>query len=516
MINKMKKKEILLLVICLLIGFALRFYTFDQKSLWLDEVHTLDDSRDNLKGQINFYKVYADYLHPPLFFVLTHLFYPFPKPERDLRIIPLIFGILSIPMIYLLARQFSSSIAFPCALSLAFMVYHISISQDGRSYSLLMFVAMASSYLFMQHLKTSKKIYLPFTAFLFSILFYTSYSSILFIILIQILWFYRLSADYKKPKLSCFLILNGSILLFCLPWIAFLVIHYKGGRPIDLPYIKVTSSFWSVLYGLLHDWVPHAPLTITSILLVILLPFLSKDIRNGIVLLTFFFLPVGSLYVLCQLFHLHHFVSSRYFITFLPCFLIILYLSLEAIEFKFPRLQKFIRLRLLFVILFIFSNLFILPFYYSSEKQDVRGLVTYLEDHLQQGDKIFLELDPLTPAMLHYFGIYPTYRHYLSTGTKISGEDIELQTPFVFQNKKFIIYHYKTCCDQYVADGSRLWIIVSQFTAKSLRKNSPSVLKGYFDGSFLTTSRFPSDGSLYLFLWDPKSRQEKGITIPIN
>src|SRR5512137_1066969 len=122
--RKWEKKEILLLFLCLLIGFVLRFYTFDKKSLWLDEIHTYNDSRVELADQIKFYKENPTYLHSPLFFVLTHFFYPFTQPERDLRIIPLIFGTLSIPMIYLLARQFSASIAFPCSLGLTFMTYH--------------------------------------------------------------------------------------------------------------------------------------------------------------------------------------------------------------------------------------------------------------------------------------------------------------------------------------------------------------------------------------------------------
>jgi hypothetical protein len=83
-----KRKEILVVLLCLLIAFALRFYTFDQKSLWLDEIHTFNDSRDDFKGQLKFYKENPAYLHPPLFFILTHQFYPFAKPERDLRIIP--------------------------------------------------------------------------------------------------------------------------------------------------------------------------------------------------------------------------------------------------------------------------------------------------------------------------------------------------------------------------------------------------------------------------------------------
>src|SRR3972149_8923761 len=158
--NKLTQKEIAILLLCLLVGFALRFYAFDKKSLWIDEVHTFNDSRDDLKAQIKFYKENPSYLHPPLFFILTHQFYPFTKPERDLRIIPLIFGTLSIPMIYLLARQFSPSIAFPCALSLTFMTYHISLSQDGRSYSMLMFLGMAGLSFFMKHLMTSKRGYL--------------------------------------------------------------------------------------------------------------------------------------------------------------------------------------------------------------------------------------------------------------------------------------------------------------------------------------------------------------------
>src|SRR5208337_1868069 len=223
-----KKKEILILTLCLLVGFALRFYTFDQKSLWMDEIHTFNDSRDDLKGQIKFYKENPSYLHPPLFFILTHQFYPFTKPERDLRIIPLIFGTLSIPMIYLLARQFSLLIALPCTLSLTFMTYHISLSQDGRSYSLLMFLGMAGLYFFIKHLKTSKKGYLLLVALFFSVLFYTSYSSIPFIVLSQILWLYRPSEEAQRPTLSSFLILNGLILVFCLPWIIFLAVNYKG------------------------------------------------------------------------------------------------------------------------------------------------------------------------------------------------------------------------------------------------------------------------------------------------
>ena len=514
-LNKEFRKEVFILILCLLIGFALRFYTFDQKSLWVDEVHTFNDSRDDFKGQIKFYKENPSYLHPPLFFILTHQFYPFTKPERDLRIIPLIFGTLSIPMIYFFARQFSPLIALPCALSLTLMTYHISLSQDGRSYSLLMFLGMAGLYFFMKHLMTSKRGYLLLVALFFSMLFYTSYSSIPFIVLSQILWFYRSSEGAKKPTLSSFLTLNGLILLFCLPWVVFLFLNYTGQTTMDPFHTESTGSFGYILYGLLHDWVPHAPLLIVSVILLILFLMFSKFRKNALVLLAVFALPIGGLYLFCKLLNVTHFVTSRYFINFLPLFFITLYLSLETIEFKFERLKRFLRLRFLFVILFIASNLIILPLYYRSEKQDFKGLVSYLKANLRDRDKIFSADLAYFPGILHYFGANPESRHHLVPFWQTSGE-IEHGKSFIFRNRKFTIYHSKICCNQYVADGSRVWIIVWKLSAKKLNASTPTVFKGYFDGSFLNYNRFPTDASMYLFLWDPQSPQERGIDMPIE
>ncbi len=513
--KRANSKKLIMLVFCLVIGFGLRFYNFDQKSFWVDEVHTFNDSRDDLKGQIKFYQENPSYLHPPLFFVLTHQFYPFTKPERDLRILPLIFGTLSIPMLYLLARSFSPSIALPCALSLTFMTYHISLSQEGRSYSLLMFLGMAALYFFMKHLTTSKRRYLIPAALFFSTLFYTSYSSIPFVVLSQVLWFYRPSEEAKRPALSSFFILNGLIFLFCLPWIIFLAAHYTGQTMMDPLHTENPGSFGYILYGVLHDWVPHAPLMIVSALLLILFPIFSKFRKNALILFAVFVLPIGGLYSFCKLLHVTHFVTSRYFINFLPLFFIALFSSLDAMEMRFEKLRRFLRLRFLFVILFIASNLIILPLYYRSEKQDFKGLVAYLKSHLREGDKIFSAEVAYFPPILHYFGAYPEGRHHIVPFWKVSGE-IEHGKSFIYKNRKFTIYHSKICCSHHVADGSRLWIIVGKSNARKLKANTPTVFKGYFDGSFLNYNRFPTDASIYLFLWDPSSPEEKGIDMSIE
>jgi hypothetical protein len=512
----LKRKEIFILVLCLLIGFALRFYTFDRKSLWIDEIHTFNDSRDDIRGQLNFYKENPSYLQPPLFFILTHQFYPFTKPERDLRILPLIFGTLSIPMIYLLARQFCPLIGFPCMVSLTFMAYHISLSQDGRAYSLLMFLGMLSLYLFMKYLKTSEKRYLVLSPFFLATLFYMSYSSIPFIAVSQIFWFYRVNKNNKISRMYSWLIFNGILLALCIPWIFFLALHYRGQAMVHPYELRVFPSFWSIVSNVLNDWAPYAPLTIVSVVLLISLLLFLKFRANALILLGLFILPIGGLYLYCRLFSISHFITSRYLICFLPLFFITLYLSLSAIEDRFGKLNKIMSLRLLFVILFIASNLVILPLYYRAEKEDFRGLVNYLKRQLREGDKIFDSDMAYTPGILHYFGAYPEKRHYEIPYYKVSENEIEFRKSFVFQNRNYTIYYSSTCCNRYIANGSRLWIVAGEKNAKKIKGNSPCVLKGYFDGSFLNFNRFPTDASIYLFVLDPLSPHEKGIDMPIE
>lgn len=172
---------------------------------------------------------------------------------------------------------------------------------------------------------------------------------------------------------------------------------------------------------------------------------------------------------------------------------------------------------LLFLILFIGSNLMMLPFYYRAEKQDFRGLVHYLNAQLNNGDKIIVGTFTYIPGILHYFNVYPKNRHYtIPYSWKVPGKEFEFKVSLISEGRSFDIYHSNIPYDRYVADGSRLWILVGKEPAKQVEKNYPCLLKGYFDGSFSNFRRFPSDASMYLFLWDPESPNEKGIDMPVE
>jgi hypothetical protein len=272
-----------------------------------------------------------------------------------------------------------------------------------------------------------------------------------------------------------------------------------------------------MLSSILNDWVPHLPLTVISLILLVLFPLFSGNRRNALILLGAFVLPIGGFYLYCKLLTVTQFITSRYFINLLPLFVVALFSSLDAIKVKFDKLSKLIRLDLLFVILFIVSNVMILPLYYHSEKQDFRGLVNYLNSQVKDGDKIFVNTLTYIPGILHYFGVYPKNRHYnIPFSWKKPENEFEFRASLTSEGRGFTIYHSNIPYAQYVADGNRLWILTGKEAAKEIKKNLPCVLKGYFDGSFANFRRFPSDASMYLFLWDPKSPGKKGIDMPID
>jgi hypothetical protein len=265
------------------------------------------------------------------------------------------------------------------------------------------------------------------------------------------------------------------------------------------------------VYGVFNDWVSNVPLMIISVVLLILFLLFSKSKGKTLILLVVLFLPIGGLYLFCRIFNITHFFTSRYFVNFLPLFFISIYLSLDSIEARFENLRRILRPKLFFVVLLVASNLVILRFYYPAEKQDLRGLATYLKNQVQTGDAVFVAMRAYLPGILHYFGVHPRGRHQILALSKDPGKGIELPIYLVEQNKGFTIYHSDTCCVQYLNPENRVWIVVARSEAKKLKEESPYVPKGYFDGSFANYRKFPTDASMYLFLWDPKSPNEKGI-----
>jgi hypothetical protein len=158
----------------------------------------------------------------------------------------------------------------------------------------------------------------------------------------------------------------------------------------------------------------------------------------------------------------------------------------------------------------------VLPFFYRSEKQDFRGLATYLKTNLRNGDRVAVGTELYIPGILHYLGVYPKGRLYLLPSRRISEKETESQISLAMADKVFTIFYSKAEWVRCITEGRRLWAAVNKITGERLKEDPSYVLKGYFDGSFLNLNRFPTDASIYLFLRDPASPHEKGIDMSIE
>lgn len=142
--------------VILLLGLGLRLISLDQ-SLWLDEaINVLATQNFSLLGIITDYAK-ADF-HPPLFFIIIWIWSKvFGISEIAVRIPSVIFGVLTIYMVYLIAQRLhSKTLALLTALLLAVNPLHIYYSQEARMYALTTLAVSLNFFLLIKLVKGEK------------------------------------------------------------------------------------------------------------------------------------------------------------------------------------------------------------------------------------------------------------------------------------------------------------------------------------------------------------------------
>jgi mannosyltransferase len=94
--------------------------------------------------------------NPPLYYWIQHFLLIPGKTEFSIRFLPALCGTVSIPVIYLLGQEFHSrDVGILAAAILAISPYHISCSQYGTPYSMMLLISLISIIFFVQVIKTS-------------------------------------------------------------------------------------------------------------------------------------------------------------------------------------------------------------------------------------------------------------------------------------------------------------------------------------------------------------------------
>ena len=148
---------VLLLALLTIAGAWLRLSHLGSKSLWMDEGATVALARASWQhfswvwwhGEANLQTIY---------FLLMRAWIHLGLSEAWLRLPSALFGIASIPLIFVVARRFMATApALAAAALLTFSPTHVSYSQEARSYTLTILLVLLSTYVFVQAVDSGRR-----------------------------------------------------------------------------------------------------------------------------------------------------------------------------------------------------------------------------------------------------------------------------------------------------------------------------------------------------------------------
>ncbi len=143
---------ILGLLIILVVGSSLRIFRLSSESLWLDETTSV------LISQVEWAKSWesmASDPNPPLHYLALRWWIGvFGDSESSVRMLSVVFGIVSIAFMYLTARQLlGEAVGLLASLILALSQLHITYSQEARAYAMMSMLALVSTYCLLRFLR---------------------------------------------------------------------------------------------------------------------------------------------------------------------------------------------------------------------------------------------------------------------------------------------------------------------------------------------------------------------------
>jgi mannosyltransferase len=138
-----KKGPLVLLLLILVIGTVLRVYDLGGESFYFDEAYSVWAARHSVSWLL---AVSTQRIFPPLYYLLLHFWLWLGESEFAVRLLSVALGLLSIVVIYALAKHlFDTRVGLLSAWLLAISPLHIWFSQEARMYMLVFTLNLCSA-----------------------------------------------------------------------------------------------------------------------------------------------------------------------------------------------------------------------------------------------------------------------------------------------------------------------------------------------------------------------------------
>jgi uncharacterized membrane protein len=229
-------KSNLWLIIILVVAAFLRFLALDKQSLWLDELHTMNEASPALTLKELFFYLSCCDQHPPLYFFAEKLFFiVFGHTSMVARSFSAFLGVGSVWLMYLLGKELAGKrLGLIAAAITCVNYYNIQYSQEARDYIMAFFFSVLSFLFFFRLIKMGERKNIWLYALSTLGVMYSHYYGLFLVagqfLTVGILWI--LEKSDRKQLLKTFLISAIIIVVGYLPWLSFLK---------DMAQIK---SFW--------------------------------------------------------------------------------------------------------------------------------------------------------------------------------------------------------------------------------------------------------------------------------
>ena len=183
-----------------------------KEGFWFDEVRSVLIARD---GSTMWQTIKHHEGNMWLYYVLLHFWMKVGESEFWIRGLSALFGIMTLPVIFKFGKYLAGSWCGHTAVFLmTFNLFFLRYAREARSYSMLIFFATLSSYLFLLTLKEPRaKSYLRYGAASLAML----YSHLFGIFLLIAQGLYLIIARSSRRLLMRFALSGAGIALFCLP-----------------------------------------------------------------------------------------------------------------------------------------------------------------------------------------------------------------------------------------------------------------------------------------------------------
>jgi mannosyltransferase len=392
-----------IIILLTIIGSGLRLYHLDYNSLWFDEVYTYIYSS---KTPIEILQLISFERHPPLFYWIEHAILTFGKGEFILRFVPAICGILTIPSIYVLGKEFiDRNIGFLSAVLVTFSPAMIYYSQEARGYSLLVLLFTVLFIVYFRALEVQEIRYWVGVGILTSLIFWTDFYSI---IPLSFLFLYAILVNFRdlRIKLHRF---KGLVIAA--------VIFIVSGYPLFTasgPLYSLYANNPSLTYGpqgmefILQVFLHFSgSVTIFAILLPVLffiglLQLTRFDQKKSLFVAGFVFIPLLiSAYLSRSLS-----MNWHNLLFLLPIYLLGISVSYLAVSEKIHS-WKFLSQRNVFVcflLLFVIVSIpYLGPYYSTYQKMDFRGFSAILVNTTHDGDYVFPTETAMKTELDYYY-----------------------------------------------------------------------------------------------------------------